>query len=67
MDELTLDEKYKRIEYCLEDIYKRNNIEKKCVSVDKGENNNCLIYICESHIKSSTSTNVRQRDLQIVV
>ena len=56
MDELTLDEKYKRIEYCLEDIYKRNLIEKKCVSVEKSENNNCLINICESHIKSSTST-----------
>ena len=55
MDELTLDEKYKRIENCLELIYKKHNEEKKLVNVDKGEHNNCLINICESHIKSLTS------------
>ena len=57
MDELTLDEKYKRIEYCLEEIYKRHNEEKKLVNVDKKEDsNNGLIDIYESYIKTLTST-----------
>ena len=56
-DDYTFDEKYKRIEYCLEEIYKRHNEEQKLVNVDKNvDSNNGLIDIYESYIKTLTST-----------